>query len=354
MLRFIKTENEVEDQQPQVQQTLVGDNEEEPNSSTNIPETTNGIEQQSQFQETLYGDNEECPSLSKYMKVDVNALPTDPGERPMMEFYHVSQRDEIRIAYLQRGPFQPRNHLFQQRKIGAGLYKFNPAWFDDYKYWLEYSIEKDAAFCLCCYLFVSELKKQNGFLAFVKDGFKGWNKRERLSFHNAGTQHILAVQKCKNLMNQSQSISTDHKGNDIASDDDVDVDWTPTSTRSANKKKGQSSQSMSSGMEGLEKKIAVLMKKQEEKIIETLLKRQGEQFAVLAGLVGREVSAHEATADKRARLNDELKKITDLSLRARLQAASVIVGDSAKLDLFYSLCNEERKEWVSMLLSGLI
>ncbi|KAI3812450.1 hypothetical protein L1987_17159 [Smallanthus sonchifolius] len=128
-----------------------------------------------------------------------------------------------------------------------------------------------------------------------------------------------------------------HKGNDMAaaddSNDDVSID---DATRVANKK-GESS-NWSSGMEGL------------VKIIEALIKRQEEQFSVLVGIVGVDGAA----ADKRTKLNGELKKIPNLSLQARLRAASVIVGDSAKLDLFYSLSNEERKEWVSMLLSGLI
>lgn len=80
------------------------------------------------------------------------------------------------------------------------------------------------------------------------------------------------------------------------------------------------------------------------------MSKQEEQFSVLVGIV----AAVKGVADKRTKLNGELKKIPNLSLQARLRAASVIVGDSAKLDLFYSLSNEERKEWVSMLLSGLI
>ncbi|KAI3713866.1 hypothetical protein L1987_72453 [Smallanthus sonchifolius] len=132
------------------------------------------------------------------------------------------------------------------------------------------------------------------------------------------------------------------KGNDMAaadeSNDDVSID--DDATRVANKK-GESS-NWSSGMEGL------------VKIIEALIKRQEEQFSVLLGIVGVDVAADKAAADKRTKLNGELKKIPNLSLQARLRAASVIVGDSAKLDLFYSLSNDERKEWVSMLLSGLI
>ncbi|KAK9052720.1 hypothetical protein SSX86_029350 [Deinandra increscens subsp. villosa] len=135
-----------------------------------------------------------------------------------------------------------------------------------------------------------------------------------------------------------------HKGNDDMAgddsndgDDDVSIDDV---TRAANTK-GQSS-NWSSQMEGL------------VKIIEALIRKQEEQFSVLVGVAGLDVAVDKAAAVKRTKLNGELKKIPNLSLQARLRAASVIVGDSAKLDLFYSLSNEERKEWVSMLLSGLI
>ncbi|KAJ9566219.1 hypothetical protein OSB04_002185 [Centaurea solstitialis] len=71
-----------------------------------------------------------------------------------------------------------------------------------------YSIELEAAFCLCCYLFKTDLKNQGGADNFVKGGFKAWNKRERLDIHSNGGPHNLAIQKCQNLMKQAQSIAT--------------------------------------------------------------------------------------------------------------------------------------------------
>ena len=63
-----------------------------------------------------------------------------------IESYHPNDRDEVRRAYLQKGPCQPRCHDFQQRNIGGRLCWFNPTWFDEYKYWLEYSIKEEATF----------------------------------------------------------------------------------------------------------------------------------------------------------------------------------------------------------------
>ena len=158
--------------------------------------------------EKPHKDSDQDIRTSKYVKIDLNTLPADPGERPSMDKYHVNQRDEIRRAYLQKKACQPRFHTFQQREIGGKARRFNVFWFDDYKYWLEYSVKLEAAFCLCCYLFKSEIKNQGGSDHFVKDGFKTWNKRASLDLHNNGSPHNMAVQKCRDLMNQGQSITT--------------------------------------------------------------------------------------------------------------------------------------------------
>ena len=47
--------------------------------------------------------------------------------------------------------------------------RFIPQWFDEFD-WLEYSISKDAAFCLYCYLFKTNFA-QVGSEAFTGDGF---------------------------------------------------------------------------------------------------------------------------------------------------------------------------------------
>jgi hypothetical protein len=41
----------------------------------------------------------------------------------------------------------PLNMIFQEKKFGTTMHRFNPAWFKEYKL-LEYNIEKDAAYCL--------------------------------------------------------------------------------------------------------------------------------------------------------------------------------------------------------------
>ncbi|XP_021719194.1 uncharacterized protein LOC110686895 [Chenopodium quinoa] len=74
--------------------------------------------------------------------------------------------------------------------------------------WLEYSAEKDAAFCFICYLF----KKDNasGGDTFVNEGFKAWNRTEAFAKHVGGhmSAHNIAVVDMDSFVNQKASITT--------------------------------------------------------------------------------------------------------------------------------------------------
>ncbi|CAN6565692.1 unnamed protein product [Malus baccata var. baccata] len=87
--------------------------------------------------------------------------------------------------------------------------RFILQWFDEFD-WLEYSISKDAAFCLYCYLFKTNFA-QVGSEAFTGDGFKTWKKgRERFKMHvgPVGSVHNKAREAATNLMNQATHIET--------------------------------------------------------------------------------------------------------------------------------------------------
>ncbi|RID52902.1 hypothetical protein BRARA_G00332 [Brassica rapa] len=140
---------------------------------------------------------------------DLNGLPWDPAERKKMSQYLPNQRDEVRQKYLTRGPCQPYGHVFQKKKFGRAARRFNPAWFEKYGNWLEYSVSKDKPFCLCCYLFRDDIPKHGGNYAFVTEGFSCWKKPEALSEHVGGINsfHNIDVKRlCDDLMNQGQSI----------------------------------------------------------------------------------------------------------------------------------------------------
>jgi hypothetical protein len=87
--------------------------------------------------------------------------------------------------------------------------RFNPNWFTEHKNWLEYSIEKDAVFCLCCYLFRQDVGKQAGGDTFVKTRFKLLHKKDKLRTHVGGVNstHNQAVKSCDDLMKPNQHIN---------------------------------------------------------------------------------------------------------------------------------------------------
>ncbi|XP_076903030.1 uncharacterized protein LOC143557972 [Bidens hawaiensis] len=51
-----------------------------------------------------------------------------------------------------KGPCQPKGHDFPKKLVSGSMRKFQELWFENFC-WLEYSVSKDAAFCLWCYLF---------------------------------------------------------------------------------------------------------------------------------------------------------------------------------------------------------
>jgi hypothetical protein len=68
-------------------------------------------------------------------------------------------------------------HNFPQRNFGNSMRRFCSSWYSEFGNWLEYSIEKNVAFCLCCYLFKPDIGKQSGGDTFVIEGFTNWNKK---------------------------------------------------------------------------------------------------------------------------------------------------------------------------------
>jgi len=69
---------------------------------------------------------------------------------------------------------------------------------------LKYSVEKDAAFYLCCYLLKGQ-HEQYGGNAFIIEGFINWTHASaKLKAHIRcpNSSHNLAVEKCENLLRQ--------------------------------------------------------------------------------------------------------------------------------------------------------
>ncbi|KAM2452021.1 hypothetical protein ACFX1W_009400 [Malus domestica] len=136
-------------------------------------------------------------------------LQADPRLRTRMIDYDANMRDEVRISYIQKRPCQPRGHNFLITNISGINRRFIPQWFDEFD-WLEYSISKDVAFCLYCYLFKTNFE-QVGSEAFTRDGFKTWKKgRERFKMHVGPVRSVYnkVREAVTNLMNQATHIET--------------------------------------------------------------------------------------------------------------------------------------------------
>ncbi|XP_020674075.2 zinc finger MYM-type protein 1-like [Dendrobium catenatum] len=167
------------------------------------------------FKKKVEGDDqkklcEETNTQFKQCRVEINFadIPADPGLRKKIFDYHPNERDCVRRHYLLKGPFQPRDHDFPRTQFGDKIRRFNPAWYDDHKAWLEYCITKDAAFCLFCYLYGPQLGEQSNGDSFDSKGFKNWKKKERLQIHvgNKNSSHNIARRKCEDLMNENSDI----------------------------------------------------------------------------------------------------------------------------------------------------
>ncbi|PIN17272.1 hypothetical protein CDL12_10074 [Handroanthus impetiginosus] len=132
-------------------------------------------------------DTAQLETKKRLFDVDLRNLPADLGIRPKISEYYPNIRDEIRRAYLQKGPCQPCKHNFSQRKFGNTMRRFNPEWFIEFENWLEYSILKYAIYCLCCYFMRTESGEQGSEDAFIVGGFTNWKKKkERLGVHIGG------------------------------------------------------------------------------------------------------------------------------------------------------------------------
>ena len=99
------------------------------------------------------------------VEVDLANLLKDPCLRKKNYNYHYSGKDQIQRAYLQIGVCQLFEHDFPKKEIEKTMHRFNQTWFKEYK-WLEYSILKDVAYYLYCYLFKPGIGNQNFYALY--------------------------------------------------------------------------------------------------------------------------------------------------------------------------------------------
>ncbi|GJT51561.1 zinc finger MYM-type protein 1-like protein, partial [Tanacetum coccineum] len=144
-------------------------------------------------------------------EVDLNSLERDPGKRKRMFEYPANKKEEVRLAYLNKGPFQIHLKTYPAKGSPKRPRRFQYSWFGIFPNWLEYSPTTNAAYCFVCYLFSDSPNVRNGSDAFIVKGFDNWKKvndGKNCAFlkHIGCLQHRNAVTFCENLLNQEGHI----------------------------------------------------------------------------------------------------------------------------------------------------
>uniref|UniRef100_A0A8R7Q025 TTF-type domain-containing protein n=2 Tax=Triticum urartu TaxID=4572 RepID=A0A8R7Q025_TRIUA len=136
---------------------------------------------------------------------------SDPGLRIPIEDYAPEIRSDVRRAYLLKGRNKAIGHNFEKTKDGRIWRSFQPAWFDTYD-WLEYSVEKEAAFCFHCFLFKKPSQAiRFGNDVFTKDGYTRWKtalSNFRKHVGGPSSYHNIAKGDCDDFNNQRASVAT--------------------------------------------------------------------------------------------------------------------------------------------------
>ncbi|XP_052622504.1 uncharacterized protein LOC111919920 [Lactuca sativa] len=114
--------------------------------------------------------------------VDLKDLPKDPTDKPKITSYKSNVRYYVRRAYLLQGPCQIRLYKLPKKKIGDRFRRSILSWFDGFD-WLEYSVKRNRAYCLYCYVFGDIMNQRGGRDEFISQGFDTWNKKDAFQTH---------------------------------------------------------------------------------------------------------------------------------------------------------------------------
>ncbi|RLN25437.1 hAT family dimerization domain containing protein [Panicum miliaceum] len=148
--------------------------------------------------------DEELPEEAEPPVHDVGSLPLehDPGIRMPISSFDVNEQDAARRGYILKGACQPHAHEYPITTIYGKDCCFSLIWFYNYP-WIEYSVEKDAAFCFTCYLFGKESGK------FVTGGWNNWNVGTiALTKHGNSKGHKFAQEKLNLFLKKNTKIDT--------------------------------------------------------------------------------------------------------------------------------------------------
>ncbi|XP_058772135.1 uncharacterized protein LOC131645966 [Vicia villosa] len=118
----------------------------------------------------------------------------DPGCRKQIHEYAIDIQDQVRRAYILKGPTQPDLAIFPRTQFGKS------------------SRSKDAAYCFYCFLFKPPGRAEHfGYEVFNKDGFKDWKLaskgfKDHIGSHNS--KHNSCMKHYDDYNNQRQSVTS--------------------------------------------------------------------------------------------------------------------------------------------------
>ena len=116
----------------------------------------------------------QTPSMSHVAEPMELDIERDPGLRKQICEYTINQCDEIRRAYMNYDPYQPKLAEYPKSVMGKQNRRFQYIWFKQFP-WLEYSPSKDKVYYFSCFLF-DQANKSVSLSSLVGDGFSNWKK----------------------------------------------------------------------------------------------------------------------------------------------------------------------------------
>ncbi|CAI8591442.1 unnamed protein product [Vicia faba] len=140
-----------------------------------------------------------------------NEIVRDPGHRKQINEYAPDIQDQVRRAYILKGPMQPDLPSFPRTTFGSVKRSFSKSWYKNYT-WLEYNEIKDAAYCFYCFLFKKPGRAEHfGFEVFTKSGYRDWKHasqglKDHVGSHNS--LHNSCVKHYDDYNNQRQSVTS--------------------------------------------------------------------------------------------------------------------------------------------------
>ena len=150
---------------------------------------------------------------TKCSRIQSEEVDRDPRSHKQICEFPVNKQDEIQLAYLKEGPYQPKNIDYPYND-DTHRCRFQVSWFESHRDCLEYSPSMDAIYCLPCYLFDKKTIGCPRLDAFISTGFNNWKKmNDGMNFpliHHVGkdpnSPHKIALKCCEDLKNYSRHI----------------------------------------------------------------------------------------------------------------------------------------------------